>query len=211
MNTDELILRLAAQPPALPLRPALIGLTIAMALVGPLLVFLGVLGLRPDLISAWGNPMVPFKTILPLLICGLSITLLLRLSRPEARLGLLPLGYIVPVLAAAVLWVGAYILRTPVERFSEVGMGSVAECMGGVLSLATLPTIVALRSLRKGASSNPTLSAALAGLTAASGAAAGYSLFCTRDNPLFFVTWYGLGILIVTLVAARYGSRMLRW
>ena len=143
--------------------------------------------------------------------CALSVTLLLRLTRPEARLGLIPLAYALPVGLAAALWIGAFVLRVPDQRFAEVGMASLAECLGGVLTLSAVPAIAALRILRKGATSHPRLSAALAGLTAASGAAAGYSLFCTRDNPLFFVTWYGLGIVIVTLLAARYGKPLLEW
>ncbi|MBI1171011.1 DUF1109 family protein [bacterium] len=211
MKTDDLIARLAVEPPPQPLRPAVMALTIATAIVVPTVVYLCVLGMRPDLSPAWSNPVVPFKTVLPLLICGLSLTLLLRLARPEARPGLLPIGYIVPVASAVALWVGAYILRAPADRFAEVGMGSVAECMGGVLSLSAVPSLVALRALRRGASTQPGLSATLAGLTASSGAAAGYSLFCTRDNPLFFVTWYGIAILVVTLLTARYGKRMLSW
>ncbi len=211
MKTDDLILTLSAESPVASLRPSMMALAICLAIVGPVVVFLSVLGMRPDLVLAWSNPVVPFKMFLPLLICGMSIVLLLRLTRPEAITGLIPMGYIVPVGVAVALWIGSFVLRAPAERFAEVGMGSLAECLGGVLSLAALPTIVALRTIRKGASTHPRLSAALAGLTAASGAAAGYSLFCTRDNPLFFVTWYGLAILIVTALAARYGERMLAW
>ena len=211
MNTSDLIARLSIAPPAPPLRPALLALAMVAAIVIPALVFLGVLGLRPDLARAWSNPVVPFKTILPLLICGLSMSLLLRLSRPEARLGLIPFAYIVPVVAALALLIGAFVLRAPTDRFAEVGMASLGECLGGVLSLSLVPTLVALRVLRQGASTHPGLSAFLTGLTAASGATAGYSLFCTRDNPLFFVTWYGVAMLIVTLLSALVGRRMLRW
>jgi hypothetical protein len=211
VTTNDLIARLSIAPPAPPLRPALLALAMVAAIVIPALVFLGVLGLRPDLARAWSNPVVPFKTILPLLTCGLSMSLLLRLSRPEARLGLLPWFYAVPAAAAVALWLGAFILRAPSDRFAEVGTASLAECFGGVLCLSIVPTLVALRALRQGASTQPALSAALTGLTAASGATAGYSLFCTRDNPLFFVTWYGLAILIVTGLAAWFGKRMLVW
>ena len=211
MNTNDLIARLSAVPAAPRLRPAMLALAIAAAIVGPALVFYSVLGMRPDLSLAWRNPVVPFKTILPLLTCGLSLTLLLRLSRPEARPGLIPLGYILPIAAALALWVGAFMLRAPADRFAEVGMASLGECLGGVLALSVVPTLVTLRVLRQGASTYPGLSAFLSGLTAASGAAAGYSLFCTRDNPLFFVTWYGFSILIVTGLAAWFGKRMLSW
>lgn len=211
MKTDDLILRLSAGAPEPPLRPSRMALVIGAAVLGPLAVFVGILGTRPDLVTAWGNPVVPFKTLLPLVTGALSITLLMRLTRPEKRLGWLPLGYLLPLGIAAVLWIGAFLLRAPEMRFAEVGLRSVGECLGGVLSLSAIPTAIALRVMRSGASTHPGLSAALAGLTAASGAAAGYSLFCTRDNPLFYITWYGLGIVIVTLLATRYGKQMLVW
>ena len=52
---------------------------------------------------------------------------------------------------------------------------------------------------------------ALAGLAAGAGAAAGYSLFCTRDNPVFYVPGYGLAIGLVALLGAWAGRRILRW
>lgn len=211
MITDDLIARLTVEPPKPALRPALMALVIGAAIVGPVALFLGVLGVRPDLALAWFNPVVPFKTLLPLLTCSLSALLLLRLSRPEARLGLAPAAYLVPGLAALALWIGAFLLRQPAERFAEDGVKSLAECLGGILLLSIVPALVALRVLRQGASTNPALSAALAGFTAASGAATGYSLFCTRDNPLFFVTWYGAAILIGTLITAWAGRRVLSW
>ena len=52
---------------------------------------------------------------------------------------------------------------------------------------------------------------ALAGVAAAGGATAIYSLFCTEDSPLFYVVWYGTGIGIVTALGALIGGRALRW
>ncbi|MBD3765305.1 MAG: DUF1109 family protein, partial [Rhodobacterales bacterium] len=43
------------------------------------------------------------------------------------------------------------------------------------------------------------------------GVAAGYALHCTEDSPLFFVLWYGLGILVPTLAGAWLGRRLLAW
>ena len=211
MTTDEFIARLVSEPAQPPLRPVRLALMILAAIALPVAVFLGLEGPRPGLPQAWTNPMVPLKTILPLISCGLSLTLLLRLARPEARTGITAFGYAIPLLTALALWLGTFALRAPANRFAEVGFGSLAECLGIILALAALPTIVALRLVRQGASSSPMLSGALAGLTASTGAATGYSLFCTRDNPLFFVTWYGASILIVTLIAAWLGRRMLAW
>ena len=170
------------------------------------------LGTRPGLIDAWSNPVVPFKTVLPLITCALSLLLVLRLMRPEARVG-------------ATVWVYAAFrcwqrLRCgpeplccvpPSARFADVGAFSLEECLGSILLLSIVPVAVMLRLVRQGAAASPTLSGALVGLTAATGVTTGYSLFCTRDNPLFFVTWYGVAIVIVTLISAALGRRVLRW
>lgn len=210
-HTDDLITRLSTEAASPPLRPGRLGLMMILSILVPIALFLGVLGTRHGLLHAWFNPVVPFKTLLPLLTCGLSFLLVLRLIRPEARAGLTVWGYAVPVLAALALWFGAFTLRAPSARFAEVGAFSLGECLGSILLLSIVPVIVMLRSVRQGATFSPYLSAALVGLTAASGVTVGYSLFCTRDNPLFFVTWYGAAILIVTLISATVGGRVLRW
>lgn len=211
MITDDLIAHLATEPALPPLRPGWLALLMLITIAAPVMLFLAILGHRPGLAAAWTNPVVPFKTLLPLIACAFSLTLALRLTRPEARPGWLTLGFAVPAGAAVMLWTWAFVTRPPALRFAEVGVVSLAECLGLITLLSVVPAIAALRLLRQGASSTPTLSAALAGLTAATGAATGYSLFCTRDNPLFFVTWYGIAIAIVTLVTALAGRRLLRW
>jgi hypothetical protein len=112
---------------------------------------------------------------------------------------------------AVILWVGTFFVLAPEARFAEVSPRTLAECLGLIPLLSIVPTLAALRILRQGASTAPALSAFLAGLTAASGAATGYSLHCPRDNPLFFITWYSVAILIVTLFALRFGRRGLSW
>lgn len=211
MQTDDLIARMSNEAVQPALRPARLGIVMALSMLVPVAVFLGLLGTRHGLLTAWSNPVVPFKTLLPLMTCGLSLMLVLRLIRPEARAGATVWVYAVPLLTALALWVGAFALRPPSARFAEVGAFSLAECVGLIVLLATFPVAIMLRLVRRGAAASPTLSGALIGLTAASGVATGYSLFCTRDNPLFFVTWYGAAILIVTLISAVLGRRVLRW
>lgn len=211
MQTDDLIARLSAEAVPPRLSPARLGMVMALSMLVPIAVFLAVLGTRHGLMLAWSNPVVPFKTLLPLISCSLSFLLVLRLIRPEARAGATVWGYAVPLLAALALWIGAFALRAPVARFAEVGAFSLEECLGSILLLSIVPTIIMLRRVREGAATSPGLTGGLVGLTAASGVTAGYSLFCTQDNPLFFVTWYGTAILIVTLISAALGRRMLRW
>lgn len=211
MQTDDLIARLTTEAVQPALRPARLGVSMALSILLPVALFLLVLGTRHHLVDAWSNPVVPFKTVLPLITCGLSLLLVLRLTRPEAQAGATVWAYAVPLLAALALWIGAFALRAPSARFAEVGAFSLAECLGSILLLSIVPTIFMLRQARQGAPTSPGLSGGLVGLTVASGVTAGYSLFCTQDNPLFFVTWYGVAILIVSLISAAIGRRMLRW
>lgn len=211
MQTDDLIARLSSEAVQPPLSPVRLGMLMALSIIAPAALFLLVLGTRHGLLLAWSNSIVPFKTLLPLITCGLSVMLVLRLIRPEARIGATVWFYAVPLLAALALWIGAFTLRAPSARFAEVGAFSLEECLGSILLLSIVPVAVMLRLVRQGAANSPTRSGALVGLTAASGVTIGYSLFCTRDNPLFFVTWYGTAILIVTLISALLGRRMLRW
>ena len=67
------------------------------------------------------------------------------------------------------------------------------------ISLMSLPLLAAtLAALRRGASTRPVLSGALAGLLSGGAAAAVYALRCTEDSPLFYGLWYVLAILGVT-------------
>ena len=209
--TEDLITRLAAATAPKAFNPLRLAALVLLAVVLPVALFLTVAGTRPELDLAWSNPIVPFKTFLPLTLCALALTLALRLTRPEAQPGTLPLWFLVPAGIAVALWVGAFITRAPDQRFAEVGLVSLAECLVIIPLLSIIPAATALRLLRRGASTSPTLTGALAGLAVGSGAASGYSLFCTRDNPLFFVTWYAVAIAIVTVISALAGRRLLRW
>ncbi|MBL4930061.1 NrsF family protein [Fuscibacter oryzae] len=210
-TTDNLIRRLATEPPLPPFNPRRMALVMVLSIAVPVTLFLLVLGHRQGLAAAWSNPVVPFKTILPLAASAASLLLLLRLARPGARAGGAVWLLAGPGAVAVALWFGAYALRAAPERFAEVSAASLGECLGSILLLSVVPAAVILRVIRQGASTWPRLSGALAGLTAATGATAGYSLFCTRDNPLFFVSWYGAAILMVALVCAALGQRTLRW
>ena len=71
MKTDDLILGLSAVPPEPPLRPAMMGVAIGVAIGVPVVVFLGLLGFRHDLVAAWGNPVVPVQD--PAAACDLRL------------------------------------------------------------------------------------------------------------------------------------------
>lgn len=210
MNTDDLLARLAAEAPEPPLNPA--GM-VAMVLGGAAAVcalFLALAGVRGDLAGALTQPLVLAKTLWPALLALLALPLAMRLARPDAArvpvvLVLLPIGL------GIVLWVIGFATRPPAARFADVTLLYVAECLGFVLLLSGVPVVVALGVLRRGATVRPRLTGALAGLGAAAVATTGYSLYCTQDNPVFYVTWYGAAMALATLAGAVLGGRLLRW
>ncbi|MFD1881195.1 NrsF family protein [Paracoccus pacificus] len=51
----------------------------------------------------------------------------------------------------------------------------------------------------------------LVGLASGTAAAAGYTLHCAEDSPLFYVTWYGIAIALAAIIGAVLEHRFLRW
>ncbi|MGL6211208.1 MAG: NrsF family protein, partial [Paracoccaceae bacterium] len=105
----------------------------------------------------------------------------------------------------------AYV-TTPAEAREMATVGTtMVTCLVTIPLLSVLPVAAVLFALRHGATTAPALAGSVAGLAGAGMAAAIYALYCTEDSPLFYVTWYALAILGVTLVSAAIGVRMLRW
>ncbi len=209
MKTDELIRALAAdrmRSPA-PGRRLLATLPIAVAVAGALL--LGIIGLRPDLAQVLLSPLTAMKNLLPLVLGGVALWLALGLARPgqRGRTGWL----LIFAAAAAVLFLGQLSLTPPGEWGAGIMGQTAAICVPAIFLTALLPLAAILLSLRYGASTAPARSGFLAGLGSGGIATALYALHCTEDNPLFFVTWYGLAILLVAGLGAAVGSRLLRW
>jgi hypothetical protein len=211
MKTEDLIDSLARAPAAAPISDRAIMLTLAAAVAVPVAVFLAVAGVRADAPLAWVQPWAACKSALALVTFLLVLPQVPRLTRPEGAAEL-RLAWVWPLaLGLLALWVAGYVTRPPQDRFAEMTLLEVGECLGFITLIAIAPTVVVLWLLRRGAVTDPLRAGAVGGLAAASGSAAGYSLFCTQDNPVFFVLWYGLAISAVSLVAALAGRRLLRW
>jgi hypothetical protein len=212
MNTDDLIARLAHDPAAQPLRPIRIGAGIVAMTLACIAVFLMVAGPRADLVTALTTPVVAMKTLLPLLLCVGALCAALRLMRPEAgnTLRFARMGVAVALLCLALYALGFTTQPRPLW-FGDLSTMSVSQCLGLIVLLSLPALAVSFALVRKGASTAPGRSGAALGLAVSAGATAGYSLYCTQDNPIFFVTWYGLAILITTALGALAGNRLLRW
>ena len=211
MKTEDLIGILAADatPPA-PLRPGRIATFGLVAMVVAVGLFLGLLGVRDGIAQAVLQVPVAAKTILPLVLCALIVPVALRQMRPGAD-GLRAMAMLAPLAVALGLWVWAYVTLPAPVRFADWMPSAIAECLGFILLLSLVPLGVVLAMMRQGASTAPVRAGALAGLAVGCGIAAGYSLFCTKDNPIFYVTFYGTAILLVSGLGALLGGRMLRW
>lgn len=213
MRTEDLIAALgqsAEATPARPLAPARLGAQVGAVVALVVGLFLTVLGPRAGLGTVIAEPLVATKTALPCVLALIGFPLAFGSLRPEARGARIWL-FALPALAAAGLWAVSYTTTAPQARFADVWLGSVAECLGLIVLLSALPAWVALRLARRGAPQHPARSGALIGLAVSAAAATGYSFFCTQDNPLFYLTWYGAAMAVVTLASARLGARWLGW
>lgn len=211
MKTDELIRALAADTLRQPqLRTTLmLGLLPSLA-IAVLAVWLA-LGFRADLSIALVTPISVARIILTVMLGIVAARLALLLARPEggqiARLW--PLTAVAAVALALVLY--AYV-ATPADARQMAAVGkTMTKCLVTIPLLSVLPVATLLYVLRQGATTAPMRAGFVAGLAGSGFAAAVYALHCTEDSPLFYVTWYGLAIMGVTLVSTVIGARALRW
>lgn len=211
MRTEELIGALAQAQAEPPLRTARLGAQVAGVTALMAALFLALAGTRTDLAGHLAQPLIATKTLFPLTLALIALPLMLHSLRPEARGSLWAGLFALPTLGAALLWGWAFTHTAPEARFAEVGVLSLAECLGLNLAISALPAWATLRLIARGASLHPHRTGALAGLAVSAEAASFYSLFCTQDNPLFYLTWYGTAMAVVTLVGATFGARLLRW
>ncbi len=209
-DTDTLIERLAGEAPLGALRIERLALATIVAIALPCMLFLAVAGVRPDLGAAMSRAAILPKTLLPALLLMLALplalaTLRVTLVRPRLFWLLVPLG------GALALWTASVVSMPSGQPIAPITTSAVVECAGLILLLSAQPLAVAIALFRRGAPLHPALTGFLAGLSAASGAATGYSLFCTQDDPLFYLTWYGAAVMIAGAIGALAGHHWLRW
>jgi hypothetical protein len=212
MKTDDLIKALAAdaRTTAPPLERTL-GLALLAGAGVSLLAFALLIGLRSDIAQALGTVRFVFKFVVILAVAMPAIAAVLRIGRPGARLGGWgPAIAVGPGLLALAL--AAELMTVPSEAWAARLVGSNAiHCLIVIPLLALAPLVALLAALRHGAPSRPGQAGALAGLAAASIAAAYYASNCTDDSPLFVATWYPLAFTIPIVAGSLLGPRLLRW
>jgi len=212
MKTDDLIARLSAdQPP--PQRPAGQSLALAtvLAIVCAAMAMLLTTGVRPDFASALGTWRFDMKFVVTLTLASSAFFLLRRAIYPEG-FERAPVWIILAapaLLLAAVLYELA-VLPASAWRPALVGTNWL-HCLTLVPLFGVLPLVLALWGIRQGAPSRPALTGFLAGLLAGGLGAAAYAANCPDDSPLFVMTWYPVGILVLGAIGALVGVRVLRW
>ena len=212
METEQLIRTLAADNPH-PVRP--VGFVLALALLAAapisLAMFLMMLGVRPDVMTAMHNPFFDLKFLITLALAISAIAVGLHLSRPEASLRdrgwllLIPIG----IVAAGIA--GEMMIPQRLPMMTRL-IGHNSRICTTAIPLLSLPLLAgALIGLRHGAPARPALAGAIAGLISAGLAATLYASHCTDDSPLFVVTWYTIATAIVTAAGALIGAKVLRF
>ncbi len=213
MKTEDLVLMLAtgADPvePNAPMRrfSAAIGLGL------PVSIFLMIttLGLRPDLSDALALPKFWMKVGFAGSLAVAGLLAVDRLSRPGVKLGLVPVGMSLPVIA---IWgLIAFTLQNaiPAERLVLLLGKTWAVCPFLIAMLSAPVFATTFWAIRGLAPTELRLAGAVGGLFAGAVGALVYSLHCPEMEAPFIGTWYLLGILIPTAIGTLAGTRLLRW
>lgn len=211
MRTDQLIRAMAADTRRTPPVAAVLPAALALAMLAVAAAFLPAMGMRPDFAAAMTRAAVMVKQAVPALLALGGLGAAVRLSRPGEGPG----GWLLPIAAVpALLLVAVAVEMTllPPPEWMPAMMGqSHRQCLFFIATMSLPLLAVVLWALRRGASTRPALSGALAGLLSGGAAALVYSIHCTEDNPLFYAVWYLLAILAATALGALLGPRVLRW
>ena len=212
MKTDDLINAIAADAETARAPIArIVWIGAGVGLVVTALVYLSLLPVRPDLMSAMGDWHFLLKWAFSLTLLGTALALMLRLARPQSVPGL---DWLLLFGAPLVLTLGVVteMFAIPSSTWLQTMVGTNAwGCIIFVPILSALPLVVMLLVLRQGATTRPALAGAVAGLVAAGIAATFYATHCQNDSPLFLAAWYVLATLFVAAVGAVLGTRLLRW
>ena len=213
MKTDELIAMLArgvgpVEPGALRFRYTA---ALGWGAFGSTLLMAILLGVRPDIVEAVRLPMFWVKLAFPAALLAGALLAAVRLSRPGARLGRVPVALAAPALAMWLLAAVALLGATPGER-NELVFGFSADSCPFTIALLSVPLFVAALWAMKGlAPTRLVLAGAAAGLLAGSGGALVYALYCPEMAAPFIAVWYLLGMLVPAALGALVGPRVLRW
>lgn len=213
MKTDDLITALVADHATRPIKlsrtffAALAGGTVVAAIL-----FVSLIGVRPDIGAAAATLRFPFKFAVTISLAIPAIFWAIRLSRPEAAVS--RTGWLVLLIPAFLLLLGVgfelSVVPSSAWLTGLLGVNALA-CLAGISLLSIGPLTCLLFALRQGAPARPRLAGALAGLASAAIGASLYVVHCPDDSPLFVATWYSVATGVIVVAGSLLGSRILRW
>jgi hypothetical protein len=166
------------------------------------------------------NATLPLEAMIPMfwvraafcasLMC-VSILAVKRLGHPGTRLGRVPVGLALPVLA---MWglAAVTLAEAPKEERIPLLLGHTALVCPWLITLLAAPWFVALIwAMRELAPTRLRLAGAGVGLAAGASGALVYTLHCPELASPFLSVWYVLGMLFPAAMGAMLGPRLLRW
>ena len=212
-TTDELIAELSAAPPRV--TPGAAGRRVALGLgaggavsAALMLVWLGP---RPDLAQAMLTPMFWMKFGYAALTGLILAAVLVRLSKPAARVGSLAVAAAAPFAVVAAM-AAMRMAQTPPEAQHALLMGHSSMFCPWRIAAIGLPLLAgAVWAVRGLAPTRLALAGLAAGGCAGALGAMVYGFACNETSAPFLAIWYTAGMAIVAVLGVAGGSRLLRW
>lgn len=204
-STEALILQLSSDLP--PVKRRRVSRDVAALLVlgaAELALVVATAGPRPDMAHAIGAPSMIWKIGSLAVLAGLCSAVAIRSFVPPA----LPSRDLRVVLGLTILAIVAGITAIPAVEVGRPLLERLAPAHGlictGAIVVLSLPLMAMLGVLmRRAAPVSLRRSALAAGLAAATTGALIFTVRCPMNDPLYIVTWYSLGVAIVS-AAARW-------
>ncbi len=213
MKTDDLIDLLSAGEPITVASSSIKRFVVALlsaALASALLMAL-FLKVRPDLLSAFGDPMMWVKLGFSAALAAGGILACSRLARPGASTGMS--GWLV-ALPVILIWLVALAVLAQADQAdrTELLLGKTWAVCPFLIAGLSIPGLCAFMWAMKGlAPTRPGLAGAAAGLSAGGIGAVIYCLHCPEMTAPFIAIWYLIGILLPAGLGYWLGPRLLRW
>ena len=187
-----------------------LGLALAGGALVVLLLVVGVIGLRPDLVAALSVGKFWVKIVYTGALAAIALAGARHLARPEVS-SIRLLYFAVPVALLAVMAIAELSAATTAQRHALVFGDTWRACPLLIAAMSAPLLVVLLRLFTGFAPQRPRLTGAVIGLAAGATSATLYSLHCPEMAMTFLLLWYSAGIAIAAAAGAAIGPRVLRW
>ncbi|WP_295848873.1 NrsF family protein [Tardiphaga sp.] len=209
MDTDQIIVRLARDAPpvrrlARPMMRAALWMALALGSAG---VLVWAVSPRPDLGAKMIDLRYVVEQIAALLTAATAAFAAFTTTVPGQ-----PRGWIALPAVPLAIWLGSIGLGC-LSDLLRAGSGFQSDwmCFPAIMMIGAVPAVAMVVMLRAGAPLLPRTSIALGGLAAAALGDFGLRLFHTADGGLMVLVWQIGSVFILTAIAGRAGSYMMRW